>query len=714
MNSFNHLLAVNDQSEIRSTLKRASACFVFQPAALATGFLFALASIAFAAPKIETVSSLHKLTAKERGVLEPFQSTPIHLRTARGEWESFQIVVAAGNEELKNVTAQATQLVSDNGVLAPQNVELYWENFVFVENPSGNKRLEKLWWPDALIPLSLQKEKTIAAGRNEVLWCAVRVPGDAKPGEYTGVINVYADGRATPVIYRLTVENVTMPAPTLRGNVAVYYELLRDWYAKNLNAPFDENLKKQYYEFLLDYRINAYDLPVAWDDPQAAKYLNDPRVLSVRLPPLDQKEQFATALRVLRENNALGKVYYYWIDEPSPDDYARVRQTTKQLHAIDSQLKHCVTVHPNQSLQSAVDIWCPNIGDHFGLGHLDASMLATERKKGNETWWYTMVEPKYPYPTWLLDDDALSVRIYGALMATYGIKGFVYSMAHGWGPKPLENLQSYAGTNGDGTLLYPAELAGGVGPMPSIRLMLLRDAIEDYELVKNLDQGMRENVLQELFPYELPYLPINLQFQAFRDSLRTGHQFRVERPDFSKIPPTFQPSFYIKDVLQSPVINGQINEVAWNDQTFFTDNFHLPDIQTKDFTKLWSAKKQSSLYVAFRAQGDSLEKEWCAIEIAPKDAIERYRFVVTAKGNGVVEKHTREGRFRIEGLDWKYAVKQTENGYDVEMQIPLSVVNHQKTFRFNALRRIGGSTPVIVRAFPDAGDVTLMPLATLQ
>jgi hypothetical protein len=49
------------------------------------------------------------------------------------------------------------------------------------------------------------------------------------------------------------------------------------------------------------------------------------------------------------------------------------------------------------------------------------------------------------------------------------------------------------------------------------------------------------------------------------------------------------------------------------------------------------------------------------------------------------------------------------------MQIPLSVVNNEKVFRFNALRHIGGtSTPLIVRAFPDAGDVTLMPLAVLE
>jgi hypothetical protein len=634
------------------------------------GVLGVLAVQALAAPFVETASSLQKLTAKERGVLEAFQYTPIHLRAARGEWESFQIVVTAQTNELKNVSARATQLVSEDGVLAPQNIELYWENFVYVENPSGNERLEKLWWPDALIPLSLQKEKTIAPQRSEVLWCAVHVPDDAKPGEYNGVINVYADGRATPVVYQLTVENAVMPAPTMRGNVAVYYDILRDWYAKNLNAPFDEKLKKQYYEFLLDYRINAYDLPVAWNDPQAAKYLNDPRVLSVRLPPLDDKANFDAALKVLRQNNALHKAYYYWIDEPSPDDYTRVRETTAKLHAIDPRIKHCVTVHPNESLKNAVDIWCPNIGDHFGLGHLDAKMLANERAKGNETWWYTMVEPRYPYPTWLLDDDAISVRIYGALMAHYGISGFLYSMAHGWGPKPLENLQSYAGTNGDGTLLYPAEIVGGTGPMPSIRLMLLRDAIEDYELMR---AGSRTTPRLVNGLINVKTIPAHVSIQSLsepRTILNLNHSYQN---DFS-IPRT--------------------SLELWNN-----GQDRLSPLQ---------------LFAVFEVEALSPDKEWTAIELAPADTSERYRFVVTAKGNGVVERHTREGRFRIEGLDWKYAVHQTKNGYDVEMQIPLSVVRNAKEFRFNALRHVGGSTPHIVRAFPDAGDVTLMPLATLQ
>jgi hypothetical protein len=137
-------------------------------------------------------------------------------------------------------------------------------------------------------------------------------------------------------------------------------------------------------------------------------------------------------------------------------------------------------VHPNESLKDAVDIWTPNIGDHFGLGHLDLQMLEAERKKGRETWWYTMVEPKTPTrPGWSMT-SASAVRIYGWDDGALWHQWFVYSMAHGWGPKPLENIQSFAGTNGDGTLLYPSNL-WRQRPHAQHRLMLLRDAIEDYE-----------------------------------------------------------------------------------------------------------------------------------------------------------------------------------------------------------------------------------------
>jgi hypothetical protein len=67
----------------------------------------------------------------------------------------------------------------------------------------------------------------------------------------------------------------------------------------------------------------------------------------------------------------------------------------------------------------------------------------------------------------------------------------------------------------------------------------------------------------------------------------------------------------------------------------------------------------------------------------------------------------------LEGFDWKFAASATDGGYEVEMQIPLSIVDNAKRFRFNALHR-DGSTLRLTRAFPDAGDVTLMPFAKLD
>ena len=650
-------------------------CEVLGKASLAPTLALLLMAIPAHAAKdwrVQPVSSLQKLTAKTRGVLEPFKAAPAQPRAAKGEWECFQIVVSAGDVELKNVRLSSTPLATHLGeFIAKKNIQIYRENYVFVDKPSGNKRIEKLWWPDALIPLDLQREISIAPNKSEVFWVAIQAPRETSEGEYYGAIDIEASGKNKQLFVSLNVDKAAMPKASMRGTVAVYYDVLRDWYAENWRELSDAEfaqMKKQYYDFLLDYRINAYDLPVDWSTPEAAKYLRDERVLSVRLPPLNQKENLQNAVKVLRQNNAIGKNFYYRIDEPMAEDFPRIQETTKALRTIDAQIKHCVTVHPNETLAGKVDIWCPSIGDFFGLGHLDEEWLSDERKKGNETWWYTMVEPKYPYPTWLVDDDAVAVRSYGALMARYGITGFVYSMAHGWGPKPLENLESFDGTNGDGTLLYPSEIIGDAktlrGPMPSIRLMLLRDAIEDYELIR---AGIKK----------APPLPNGL--------LR-------EKVVPAKI------SIYKTKTLQTVRF-----------MRFPSDEYSAPA------TQLWLHHDAKNLYVSFRATANTLEKDWCAVDLAPLDAGERFRFIVTGKSSGIVYHHTGDGQFHLPDFAWKFSAKKIATGYEVEMQIPLSVVNGKTQFRFNALRRIrSGSTPVQLRAFPDANDVTLLPIATLK
>ncbi|HVF10244.1 MAG TPA: glycoside hydrolase domain-containing protein, partial [Abditibacteriaceae bacterium] len=666
---------------------------VVLPALLHTSTAFAV-NQSPAGWRVTPVSSLHKLTASAQGVLEPFAATPVQLRAARGEWESFQLVITAGDAPLHAVEATATGLATHLGeYIAPANIQLFRENYVFVDKPSCNRRLEKLWWPDALIPLDLQAPPDVPARRSIVLWIAVRTPPEAQPGQYYGALDITANGEKKQLAVALKVEPVTLPPPSMRANVAVYYDAVRAWYANNWKPLSDDEfarLKRQYYEFLLDYRINAYDLPVPWNSPEADRYLTDPRVLSVRLPPLDHPD-FADAVAAFRRNAVLAKAYYYWIDEPASERYDEIRAVTNKLHAVDPLLKHSVTVHPNRALDGAVDIWCPNIGDYFGLGHLDLARLAAERRKGKETWWYTMVEPKYPYPTWLLDDDASAVRIYGWMMARYSMNGFVYSMAHGWGPKPLENLQSFAGTNGDGTLLYPSEIGGGSGPMPSVRLMLLRDAIEDYELLRLLPAARRIAVAGSTLDAAAPLL--------FPAAKRQAAQWQKSRDAlFSSLAGKFLPTPLISIKarhslilrrMRPVAIDGHIKEATWNSHSRHHGLFkRWPDdadttLKTNPSTALWTGHDGTNLLVAIRAGfAPALSKgEWLAVEIAPVAGTERWRFVVTPDGKAVAEKHTREGRFRIEGVNWKFATEMNRTNYEVEMQIPLSVVG-ANTFRF--------------------------------
>ena len=619
--------------------------------------------------KLTPVSSTQKLTALRPGALLPFAAQSVVLRAARGEWESFQFVVTAGQKPIENLQITPNGLATIGAeFIESKQLSLWRENYVLVAKPSGNRELRPLYWPDALLPI--ESKTKIEAGKSAVFWATIRVPDDAVAGDYFGELDINADGENRRLALTLRVENQTLSAPTFRATVAVYYDVLRDWYAKNLNQTFTdaewETQKRRYYEFLLDYRINAYDLPVNWSSPLAEKYLLDARVLSVRVPPLDTPE-FDVALAKLRATKTLNKAFYYRIDEPTDAaSYAAVRAATARLRALGIQ--HLVTAHPNSALKNSADIWAPNVGDFFGIDGLDFEALKRERDAGRETWLYTMFEPKFPTPTWLLDDDGQNIRAYGAFWRRHGFNGFVYSMAHGWGPKPLENLQSFGDTNGDGTLLYPGEVVGKVGPLPSIRLMLLRDAIEDYELNRTDDAPF--------FPRDQAALP----------------DFHIPRG--------------------APVqLDGNLTEWPADKFILFTrDGTVENDLPA---TKMWGRRDDQFLYLAFRVQNPQ-SGDWVAAEIAPFDVAktpEKWRFVATLAGKTVIEKWTRDGRFEVEMPEFEAKIKSLAGFANVEMRIPLTQI--PADFRLSALRRTqsAAGTRVITRAFADAGDPFLMPRA---
>ncbi len=515
-------------------------------------------SVCQAAPlpnwKIDPFSSTDKILASgtDPTQLDKFPPTPIQLDAVRGEVISFQFVVRAGEKPIQSLTMTPNGMATIGAeFIGADALQLFREHYVKVAKPSGNRIREPKWWPDALIPLALAPQ-TIPAGGSAVFWATLRIPRDAVPGDYYGELDVAANGDIHRLAFTLHVRPLLLPESHFRGTVALYYDVLRDWYRKSGREFSDDEWQQQkhrYADFLLGFGLNPYDPPFAWNDVRIDDYLKDSRVHSVRTPPLNSPD-FPVAVEAFKRSGTLAKAFYYWNDEPqTPEQFAAIRQNSAKLRALG--IPQLVTGHPSEALNGAVDIWCPNIGNALGTGHLDIPALKREQAQGHPTWLYTMVVPKHPYPTWLLDDDSSAILSYAPLWSKIGATGFVYSMVHGWGPKPLDDLTSYANTNGDGTLLYPAELVGGQGPMPSIRLMLLRDALEDYAL---WEEAQRKHLAP---PFQFPTNRRDALFYnrtPLLDSLEDG---KARGYSVSLAPHLF-PEMPLKGKLSSP-FTGQLD-----------------------------------------------------------------------------------------------------------------------------------------------------------
>ena len=112
-------------------------------------------------------------------------------------------------------------------------------------------------------------------------------------------------------------------------------------------------------------------------------------------------------------------------------------------------------------------------------------------------WWYGCTNPQAPYPTYHIGDlNLLSSRTVSWLQMKYNIGGNLYWGAAGYATEDEKTFEypvdvyeyPYMKSNGrfvggDGYLTYPGARYGIYGPIPSMRLMSIRDGLEDYELL---------------------------------------------------------------------------------------------------------------------------------------------------------------------------------------------------------------------------------------
>jgi len=187
----------------------------------------------------------------------------------------------------------------------------------------------------------------------------------------------------------------------------------------------------------------------------------------------------------LREKGWLDLAYIYMKDEPNDaEEYEVVRQEGALIHEADRGIKclcteQTITSDPQWGdLYGAVDIWCPLWGLY------DEQTARQRQALGEEIWSYTaLCQRDTKNPFWQIDFPPLVYRAPFWVSWHYDIKGFLYWSSVYW--KPYEDVwtrphfrDSYWG---EGMLLYPGTEAGTRGPVPSIRLKLIRKGMEDFE-----------------------------------------------------------------------------------------------------------------------------------------------------------------------------------------------------------------------------------------
>ena len=433
-------------------------------------------------------------------------SSAAQISAARGETESFQIIVRApGGNGLSNVNVTVSDLTGP-ATIAKSNISLFREHYVNVSPGSpnwggSNQPLGAGTYPDPLIPFtdpstglpitgaSLQAVPfNVTASNNQPIWVDVFVPRNAVAGQYTGTYTVTSNqGNFTGSI-SLTVWHFTLPQkPSLESSfsywtasgLAADEELLRNRLTP-LAAPASEQPSL----------ISGYGLATSnlgfWSGADVGNCTMS------AAPPVSQMQS------AVASNQPGLKLYDYSADEVGSctNLYTSIQQWGRNLH--QAGVDNLVTMAPVTPLmddgsgtgRSAVDIWVMLPVTY----NVSPAMVATALQKGDQAWSYnTLVQDAYS-PKWEIDFDPINFRIQpGFINQSLGLTGLLYWRTDDWSSDPwnqVNNTGQFSSGNypGEGALVYPGTQVGVSGVVASMRMKWLRDGADDYDYITLLKQ----------------------------------------------------------------------------------------------------------------------------------------------------------------------------------------------------------------------------------
>ncbi|MDD4190839.1 MAG: DUF6067 family protein [Mangrovibacterium sp.] len=518
-----------------------------------------ISNVAHSQIRLQALSSLERMLGTT--VNEEQSAGRITIYAARNEKESFQVIIWAEGQ-LGNVHIESTELISGNGkTIGKENVHLYREIPVLLRNSSPRATLAPGLYYDGLVPFDnpYTNETTgggrfvpqgfnVWEGQHQSIWVDIEVPKSAVSGIYNGNIKVTANN-VPPVSLEveLTVWNFALPDGPTHSNHFGDFSRLAAYYGTENNQEHGQRLEMRYIGLLAEHRLNP-PLPehlhpsVKSDgtivisrefDHEFTDFIRKYHVTDIEIPPAPYRypldghravsiNYYRSWYNFLAEKGLEQRAYLYMLDEPNiGSDYRKVRELAELIEEAAPDLRRLVVEQPYTqnpewgTLDEAIDIWCPL----FGFIHEPS--IEKVKKQGDEVWSYTALVQKAPLyhpdyesvrnddpPYWGIDFPLTSYRVSTWLNRRYGITGLLYWTTVQWAYDRERNVWDNPGFrgsyNGEGLLIYPGEEAGINGPLPTIRLKVLRDAMEDYEYFAILEKNGKGKMVAEIVKEVVP------------------------------------------------------------------------------------------------------------------------------------------------------------------------------------------------------------------
>jgi len=416
---------------------------------------------------------------------------------------------------------------------APLRLSFFFAHYVSV----GGKAV-----PDALMPWDGSQRST--EHTNQPLWLQVTVPYGTAPGTYHGSVVVGADATSSVVPLTVTVAPVSLPREgQAAGSLLTAFNFSPQSYANKaagLYGVSPGSTLPGLFSFLASYRLS----PNSWgygNPKMASGYTSDRRwwldKTSQMVAAAGQPGQFASMWIPISNNrwspstyvggrspykpqgwcSYLRSVHEFWqrhgwvgaypylygMDEPGATQFRTVAKQAKVTHSCFPGSHVLVTSKPttrNHFLwnggKNDVDAWVVLASRYYGeytnpslsrrgIFHArrELALINSARRHHKQIWTYTYNASSHTTPGFTATEPAANARVFVDWAALEGISGLLYGQGTTTYSKG-NPLVSNDKEQGSFVLVYP----GRSGPIASARLEVLREGIEDWEILNVVRQ----------------------------------------------------------------------------------------------------------------------------------------------------------------------------------------------------------------------------------